>query len=196
MKRFSLIVLISLITSSASAQAKPKPVSDSVQIRSVIMTFYNWYNSNWKKMNAFELYNGKKEKNYFLPPYKVNWKEAERYFSYVRKNVPHLGEAFIEQERKHFQWADSMFKVEPDSELPPGFDYDRFTNSQEEPEYLLNELKRKQNRWNITASVNTATVTVQSFDAATKTYSHLYCAEMKKEKGKWKIAKTYCIIEE
>jgi len=192
MKRISYIILIALFSFTASAQSKTKPVSDSAQIRSVVMNFYNWYNSNWGKINAFKLYKGKKTSDGFLPPYKIDWKEVDRYFAYLRKNVPYVGEAFIVQERKHFRWADSMFKKEPDGEIPAGFDYDRFTNSQEEPEYLLKELKNKKSKWTIKSKKNSATVVVQNFDAPSSEYLQLFCAEMIKEKGKWKISKPYC----
>ncbi len=74
------------------AQQKPKAIPDSLQVKSNILTFYRWYNNNWRLLAAFELYKSKKGRE--GPPYTINWKEAEASFSYLRKEAPFLGTGF------------------------------------------------------------------------------------------------------
>jgi len=158
------------------------------------MSFYNWYNKNWKKIDAFHIYTGIKAKD--QPPYKINWKEAERYFTFIRSTVPQLGEEFINNERIFFKQCDSAFKAEPDETMPYGFDYDRFTNSQEEPQWLIEELK-KAKQWAIGGNGYITNVDILSSynDNGKETETVVMCLVMKKEKNKWKIAKIGCAFE-
>ena len=165
--------------------------SDSALIKNSILTFYNWYNKNYAKLQTFTLYTGTKTKD--SPPYKINWKEAERYFTYLRTSVPNMGEEFIKNQRIFFKQCDSAFKVDVEDELPYVFDYDWYTNSQEGPEYLVGELK-KSKQWMTTINGNDATVDVLGFymDGGNKVETVVMCFGMKKEKGKWKIARIGC----
>lgn len=89
------------------AQKKASTLPDSTQIKNTITGFYKWYNANWKKVLAFKLYKGKEKAD--VPPYIINWKEVERYFAFLRKNAPHLSEAFIENERKIYKGKRKRF---------------------------------------------------------------------------------------
>ena len=174
--------------------SQPKQIPDSVQIKTTVLNFYNWYDKNWKKLDGFKLYNGIKVKD--LPPYKINWKEAERYFSFIKINVPQLGEEFISNERKFFKQCDSAFKAEPKDEIPYGFDYDRFTNSQEEPDWFIDELK-KAKQWAMTITGTTAAVDILGsyLDNGKELETVIMCLAMKKEKSRWKIVKIGCAFE-
>ena len=179
----------------SSAQAGKTVNSDSAQIKNSILTFYNWYNKNYTKLQGFTLYTGTKTKD--SPPYKINWKEAERYFVYLKTAVPNIGDEFIKNQRIFFQQCDSAFKVDVEDEIPYGFDYDWYTNSQEEPKLLIDELK-KSKQWVTVVNGNDATVDVLGFymDGNKKVETVVMCFGMKKEKGKWKIARIGCPYKE
>lgn len=190
MKAYSFLVapLFSFIISPAQPS---KTNSDSVQIRNSIFTFYNWYNKNDAKFQAFHLYSSIKTKD--APPYKINWKEVDRYQSFLRTSVPNIGEEFIKNQRIFLQQCDSAFKVDVEDDIPYGFDYDWYTNSQEEPQLLIDELK-KSKQWMMTIKGNDATVDVLGYymNGKEKVETVVMCFGMKKEKGKWKIAKIGC----
>jgi hypothetical protein len=186
MKKVFLSFFVLVICLTGNAQLKRTVVSDSAQIRSTVINFYKWYLANWKKLAAFKLYGGKSGKD--APPYTINWKEVEKYFAYIRTNVPYLSEAFIENERAIYKESEQEFKKNPEDEIPAGFDYDHFTNSQEDPQYLWQELIKKSNKWKIVVSPDgTAVVQVD-----TKEFPQIFCGRMKKEKSRWKIASTLC----
>ena len=192
MKKFLPAVIFLGFYSASYSQLKQIP--DSVQIKTTILNFYNWYNKNWKKLDGFKLYSGTKVKD--SPPYKINWKEAERYFSFIKLNVPQLGEEFISNERKFFKQCDSAFKAEPEDEIPYGFDYDRFTNSQEEPDWFIVELK-KAKQWAMTIAGTTASVDILGsyLDNGKELETVIMCLTMKKEKSRWKITKIGCVYD-
>jgi hypothetical protein len=188
---FSLLLICLLFSLAATAQPAKTANTDSTQIRNSIMTFYNWYNKNYTKLQSFTLYTSIKKKE--MPPYRINWKEAERYLNYLRTSVPNIGEEFITNQRIFFKQCDSAFKVDLEDEIPYGFDYDWYTNSQEEPQLLVDELK-KSKQWVTTVKGNDATVDVLGFymDNGNRVETVVMCFAMKKEKGKWKIAKIGC----
>ena len=184
--------LLSLLTVVTSAQTAAK--KDSVAISNTIINFYKWYTANYQKLEAFHLYKGKRNKN--VPPYIIDWKEAGRYFTFLRNKVPYVGEDFIAWEKNHFLDADAMFKKEPSEEMPAGFDYDRFTNSQEEPKWFLKELVGKKTRqWKIDVNGNQANVAVfvtDKKDGREDESWKLFCGQMKKVNKQWKIAALNC----
>ncbi|MBL0152098.1 MAG: hypothetical protein IPP93_00875 [Chitinophagaceae bacterium] len=139
----------------------------------------------------YNLYEGIRSKD--NPPYRINWKEAERYFGFIRSSVPQLGEEFIKNLRILLKQSDSAFKADPESDMPYNFDYDWYTNSQEEPQVLVDELK-KSKQWITTVKGMDATVDVLGFymDSGKKVETVIMCFGMKKEKGKWKIARIGC----
>ena len=196
MKHLFTFLLVILITGSVAAQpSKTTYKQDSIQIRTTIMSFYNWYQHNYSKLEFGDLYVGTKSPG--KPPYKIDWKKAEKYFVKIRTYAPQLGEAFIVNLRKFLHECDSAFKKEPDGEVPYGFDYDWYTNSQEEASYLTDELK-KAKQWIITVDGLNASVDVLGFymDGTKKIETVVMCFVLKKEKGKWKIAKIGCPYNE
>jgi hypothetical protein len=167
--------------------AAADPAKDSAEIRTVIMDFYNWYNKNFAKFQEYDLYSGIKKKD--MPPYKINWDQVTTYQDFIRTSVPQLGEEFLNNQKKFFQQCDSAFKVDTEGEVPYGFDYDWYTNSQEDPSYLLDGIN-KSAKWMINVKGEEASVEIGAPDH--KDYlagSLLLYVGMKKENGKWTIAK-------
>src|SRR5262245_51663259 len=146
MKHLLFFLLASLAITGSQAQYQRASAEDSTRIGATIMDFYNWYLENPAKLNSFELYRGVKVKD--QPPYKIDWKEADKYFAFIRSSVPQLGEEFIKNQRAFLKKCDSAFKADLDGDVPYGFDYDWYTNSQEEASYLVDEIK-KSPKWNI-----------------------------------------------
>lgn len=158
--------------------------NDTAEIRSVVLGFYNWYNTNYEKFQDYNLYSGLKKKD--VPPYKINWEEVKKYQDFIKSSVPNLGEEFLTDQLAFFKQCDSAFKVDVNDEIPYGFDYDWYTNSQEDPQYLLDEINKKENKWQINVNGNIATVKVN--DNQNKDYAILTML-LKKENDKWLIVK-------
>lgn len=190
-------ILIAIVISSAcnnnkqTASENPAPpgssstAGDSTAIRNVIIDFYTWYNDNYRKMMGYQLYSGIKKQG--QPPYKINWQEVEKYQAFIRDSVPQLGQDFLVNQKKMFQQCDSAFKVDLENEIPCGFDYDWYTNSQESPSYLLDGIKAS-GKWNISVKGNEATVEIGAPED--KNYlsgSLLLFVGLKKENNQWKI---------
>ncbi|MBL7721632.1 MAG: hypothetical protein JNK98_06530 [Chitinophagaceae bacterium] len=195
MRKLSLAICLILFSLVVSAQPARTNTADSVQIRKTVTDFYNWYKVNYKKFQAFKLYASVKGND--GPPYKINWKEADRYFAFLKTSVPYLGEDFSKWLRTHFKQCDSVFKVNTEDEIPWGFDYDWYTNSQEEAQVLIDELK-KAKQWAMTINGVSASVDVLGFytDNGKKIETVVMCFKMKKEKGKWRIAEIGCPFED
>lgn len=161
---------------------------DSTEIRTVVMDFYNWYNKNFAKFQEYNLYSGIKKKD--IPPYKINWDQVTKYQDFIRTSVPQLGEEFLSNQKKFFQQCDSAFKVDIQDELPYGFDYDWYTNTQEDPQYTLDEMN-KAKQWIINVNGDNATTEVKGTfdDNGKQTEMTVIKLVLKKESGQWKIAK-------
>jgi hypothetical protein len=159
------------------------PAKDSAAIRTVITDFYNWYNKNYTKFEKYHLYTGIKKKD--APPYKINWDEVEKYQQFIRDSVPQLGEGFIAGQKHFFQQCDSAFKVDVNDDIPYGFDYDWYTNSQEDPQYTL-ELLNRDTPWNmmIVGDKMEVAIGVTQEEGSTG-----LIIQMKKENDKWTIFK-------
>ncbi len=170
--------------SEKSELTKPDRAKDSTEIRETILSFYNWYNSNYNKLQKFTLYKGDR------PPYKMNWPEVDRMHQYIHDSVPQLGEVFLKNQKIFLQEADSAFKVDVEDDIPYGFDWDWYTNSQEDPKYLLEEIN-KSNTWNYNINGDNAIVIIKGLynDNGKQTETSLVKLDMNREKGKWKIAK-------
>ncbi|MEO7983786.1 MAG: hypothetical protein ABI688_06870 [Bacteroidota bacterium] len=165
----------------------PDAAADSADIRNLVMDFYDWYNKNYAKFMRYDLYSGIKKKD--LPPYKINWNEVTKYQQFIHDSVSQLGEAFLANQKRFFQQCDSAFKVDVKDELPYGFDYDWYTNSQEEPSYLLDGIS-KSGKWIISVKGHEASVEIGAPED--KNYisgSLLLYVGIKKENGQWKIAR-------
>lgn len=158
---------------------------DSAAIRQTVTGFYEWYTTHFNQMMGYKLYSGLNKPD--MPPYKINWDEVERYQAFIRDSVPYLGEGFLVNQRKMFQQCDSAFKVDTKDEIPYGFDYDWYTNSQEDPSYLLKGIKAS-GKWMLNREGDLAKLEIGAPDD--KDYlagSLLLFVELKKENGQWKI---------
>ncbi len=165
------------ITTAAAGPAK-----DSAEIRTVITSFYTWYNTNYTKLMKYDLYSGIKKKD--KPPYKINWDEVEKYQQFIQDSIPQLGAAFLASQKHFFEQCDSAFKKDVGDGPPYGFDYDWYTNSQEDVQYTLDEVNK--NNWIISQSGENARVQVGGSKESNDTGLIIY---MKKENDKWTIAK-------
>ncbi|MDZ4795888.1 MAG: hypothetical protein SGI83_16530 [Bacteroidota bacterium] len=175
------------VTDLPAMPATPDPAKDSAAIRAVIMNFYNWYTKEYKQLMGYNLYSGIKKQD--APPYKINWEEVEKYQQFIRSSIPQLGEEFLKNQKKMLQQADSAFKVDVNDEIPYGFDYDWYTNSQEEPSYLLDGINKSQ-KWIILVKDDVASVEIGAPED--KNYvlgSLILYLGLNKQKGQWKIAK-------
>ncbi|MFZ4057277.1 MAG: hypothetical protein ACOYKE_04030 [Ferruginibacter sp.] len=183
-----LIILCMVLKQPLWAQTSSK---DQTAIKTTITHFYQWYNVHWKKINAFKLYRPKKGD---APPYTIDWKQVQLYFAFIKKNVPQLGNAFIENERQYFKNAQKQFDQSPEEEIAIGFDYDRFTNTQEEPQYVVPEILNKKRRWKINIDKNTAIVYIYHLESDKESDKDII--ELTKEKGVWTIAKCITTFSE
>jgi hypothetical protein len=161
---------------------------DSAAIRKVVGDFYNWYNKNYAQFQGYHLYEGIKKVD--APPYRINWTEVEKYQQFIRSHVPALGEEFISNQTFFLQQCDSVFKADKEDEIPYGFDYDWYTNSQEDPQYLADEIN-KPTAWPVKWKDGYATVEVKGkYDNNGKIEENtLIVLTLKKENGDWKFAK-------
>lgn len=199
--RYQILVVVISFLALASCKDEKKPaeekmtaenaielpvsvVDDTAQIRTVIFEFYNWYNTNYEKFQNYNLYSGLKKPD--APPYKINWDEVKKYQDFIRSSVPQIGEDFLTDQMTFFRQCDSAFKIDVNDEIPYGFDYDWYTNSQEDPQYLLDEMNKKKNKWEIAVNGNISTVKVH--DDQNREYD-LIGLRLKKEKDKWVIVK-------
>lgn len=160
------------------------PANDSNLVRSVVLDFYYWYNDNHEKFQNYELYSGIKKGG--GPPYKINWDEVKKYQDFIRASVPYLGEGFLANQTVFFKQCDSAFKVDINDEIPYGFDYDWYTNSQEDPQYLLDEMNKKENKWEIIVNGNDASVIVYTPENLDYGIVNVF---LEKENDKWVIVK-------
>ena len=198
MKRLFFILMAGMIILVSCKEKEKSPAGknetadrakDSAAIRKTVIDFYTWYSKNDTKFNAYDLYSGIKKED--EPPYKINWDEVEKYQSFIRDSVPELGDAFLQNQKKLFQKCDSAFKVDVEDDIPYYFDFDWYTNTQEDPAYLLEEIN-KSTQWEINIQRDEARVDIKGFDeVGTKPAATVINLIMKKENGQWKIAKTW-----
>lgn len=176
--------------SAAKLTAEPVPdrAADSAAIRKTVTDFYNWYNKNNNKLLEYHLYRGVKNTDH--PPYHIDWKEVERYQQYLQTDARWLGQEFIQSQYRFFQSCDSAFKVDKEDEIPYGFDYDWYTNSQEDASYLVDQVN-KSKPWPVKWSGDYATVDIMGdYDNNGKQQQSSFVnILMKKENNEWKIAR-------
>ena len=181
-----LFPVLFLFCASGAFSQKKGMSADETACKATVVDFYKWYKSNWKKMDAFVLYKGKKKKG--MPPYIIDWKAVDRYFVFIRKNVPYLGETFISNEKNFFKETQKEFDADPEGEVPAGFDYDRFVGSQEDPKWTVDEIiLYPKNKWQVKIEGNTATVFITDMhkDAGGQKSK----VGLTRENGSWKISK-------
>jgi hypothetical protein len=184
MKKLIAGFILLLFTLPALAQLN----AEQTGIRKIFFDFLLFYKKNEAKFNSFKLYKGTGKEN--GPPYKIQWKEAEKYFTYLRSSVPYVGEAYIKAEREHFKFADSGFIEDPKEELPAGFDFDRWAGGQESIEYTYKWYTSSKNKYSVTITGNTAVLKIGGelyAGAAEKDRSWSFVPFVK-ENGKWKMA--------
>jgi len=191
-----LLVLVSCKNKKSTDAKEPgkiesaavDPKKDSADISQQVLAFYEWYNGNYKKLMEFNISKSINKKDH--PPYKIDWAEVDKMHAYIRSSIPYLGEEFLKNQKLFFQQADSAFKVDLEDDVPYGFDYDWYTNSQEDPQYLLDELK-KSKRWVIKVDGDNATADIKGMynDNGTQIENTVIKLGMKKENGVWKISK-------
>ena len=163
--------------------------AEQAGIKKVFFDFLAFYRSHEAKFNAFNLYKGKGKNN--NPPYHIQWNEVEKYSTYLRSNVPYVGEAYINAERAHFKFSDSCFKADPQDELPAGFDYDRWAGGQESIAYTYKWYTSANNKYLVTITGNTAVLKIGSelLDGSNNEKDRSWSfVPFVKEKGKWKMA--------
>jgi len=187
-KKDPVLPVPSATSNPSSPAADDQQSTDSVIIRTVIKDFYNWYKKNDQKLMAFQLYDGIKKTD--RPPYRIDWKEVDKYHQFIRTNVPQLGEEFIMNQKQFFQECDSAFKVDKEDDIPYGFDYDWYTGGQEGPEYLVKEVN-KPGQWAMKWSGDYVTVDIKGVynNNGKKEETTFVTVKMRKEGEEWKIAK-------
>lgn len=195
----SVILLLTAVLSLSACKGKKQegpgetipvtetanPADDSTAIRKQILDFYSWYTTHYEKLMGYQLYKGEKKND--QPPYQINWEEVERYQAFIRDSIPYLGDGFLANQRTMLKQCDSAFKASPEDEIPYGFDYDWYTNSQEDASYLLKGLETS-GKWIIQVKGDEAFVEIGAPDS--KDYlsgSLLLFVGMKKENGIWTI---------
>ena len=185
MKKISLLLV--LLSACFISNAQPL-TAEQQTIRKVFFDFLKFYKKNEAKFNSFRLYKGQGKEN--NPPFTLQWKEAERYFAWLRASVPYVGEAYIKAERERFRFSDSCFKADPEDELPAGFDYDRWAGGQESIEYTLPRYTSSKNKYQVTINGNTALLRIGMPIGENATDAELSWSVVPfvKEKGKWKMA--------
>ncbi len=185
-----ILPLLFLCISVAGQAQKLTPEQQS--IRKVFFDFLKFYQKNEAKFNSFHLYKGTGENN--DPPFRLQWKEAEKYFAYLRTSVPYVGEAYIKAEKEHFRFSDSCFKADPEDELPAGFDYDRWAGGQESIDETIKWYTSSKNTYKITISGNKAELRIGSPYA--EGFMSWSIVPFVKEKGKWKMADNVYPVDE
>lgn len=187
MNRFLLLTALTC-TLSISAGAQ-KLTAEQAGIKKTFFDFLLFYKKNEKKFNSFKLYSGTgKEGN---PPYRINWNTGvARYFDYLRKNVPYVGDAYIKAELQHFKDAENNFKLYPEEEIAMGFDFDRWAGGQESIEYTYGWYTSPKNTYQVKINGNKATLRIGSPQDEDVKNSEKFWAFVPfvKEKGKWKMA--------
>jgi hypothetical protein len=192
MKNISIVFLFLLSAFSATAQLTPEQQT----IKKTFFDFLKFYQKNETKFNSFKLYKGTGKEN--TPPYKMQWKEVDRYFAYLRSSVPFAGEAYIKAEKNHFLFSDSCFKADPEDELPAGFDYDRWAGGQESIQYTIKWYTSASNKYEVLINGNTAELRIGAeLTEVDKTQNLSWSiVPFVKEKGKWKMADNVYPAEE
>ncbi len=174
----ALFLIFCSVTTFAQLNAEQKI------IKKTFFDFLHFYKKNEKKFNSFKLHKGKND-NGFGPPYYIQWKQVEKYFDYLRKYVPYVGEAYIKNERTHFLYYDSIYKAEPTVEIAEGFDYDRWAGGQEELKYMIEWYTNHKNKYKVIIKKSNAVLRIGSPINNKLDWSEV---PFIKEKGKWVIS--------
>jgi hypothetical protein len=180
-----VVVIAFLFANTANAQQLTK---EQESIKQTFFSFLKFYQKNEAKFNSFHLYKGTGKEN--NPPFKMQWKEVDRYFAYLRSSVPFVGEAYIKAEKKHFLFNDSCFKADPLEEIAVGFDFDRWAGCQDDVAYCVKWHTSPKNKYEVKITGNNALLRIgaELYEGALDKDISWYFVPFTKEKGKWKIA--------
>ena len=184
MKKYILLLLLASYGFNSFAQLN----KEQEAIKKTFFDFLKFYQKNETKFNQFRLYTGTGKEN--NPPFKVLWTEVEKYFAYLRKSVPYVGEAYIKAERAHFKFSDSCFKADKEEIMPVGFDYDRWAGGQESIDYTIKWYTDPKNKYEVIITGNKAKLRIgaELYQGASEKDRSWYFVPFVKEKGKWKMA--------
>lgn len=163
--------------------------AEQAGIKKTFFNFLAFYKKNESSFNAFKLFKGKGKDN--APPFNIQWKEVDKYFTYLRSSVPYVGEAYINAEKEHFKFSDSCFKADPQDEIPAGFDYDRWAGGQESIQYTYKWYTSAKNKYVISITGNTAILKIGSElpDGSNNEKNRSWSfVPFVKDQGKWKMA--------
>jgi hypothetical protein len=190
--KYYLLIAFLLIGFSGTAQLN----QEQQTIKKVFFDFLHYYQRNENKFNSFHLHKGTGKES--GPPYKIQWAEVERYVTYLRKNVPYVGETYIANERKDFKFYDSCFIDDPTDEMPVGFDFDRWGGGQESVEYLVKWHTNKDNIYQVKIDGNKAELRIGSpLWKGSQEKDRLWSkVPFIKEKGRWVMAGNVESIDE
>lgn len=182
--RLLLVFIMLLGASSSFSQLN----AEQKAVKKTFTDFLQFYLRNIKTFSSFELYKGTGKEN--APPYRIQWREVERYFAFLRTKVPFVSEAYIRSERTDFKFYDSCYKADPEEEIPVGFDFNRWAGGQEEPTYMVKWHTDPKNKYEVKITGNKAVLRIGAvlWEGATeenRTWSYVL---MIKEKGRWKMA--------
>lgn len=165
-------------------------------IKQVFFDFLHYYQKHEKQFYSFKLHKGTGKED--GPPYRIQWKEVDRYANYLRNNVPYVGEAYIVSEKKDFKYYDSCFKADPEEEMAVGFDFDRWGGGQEEVAYMVKWHTSKDNLYKVKIKGNKAELLIGSppWEGATKEERQWSKVPFVKEKGRWVMAGNIDSVDE
>jgi hypothetical protein len=189
-------ILFLLILSASFNYSFCQLNAEQKQIQQTFFSFLKFYQKNEAKFNSFKLYKGTGKEN--NPPFKMQWKEVDRYFAYLRSSVPFVGEAYIKAEKRHFLFSDSCFKADPEDEMATGFDYDRWAGGQESIEYTMKWYTSAKNKYEVIITGNTAVLKIgaELWEGADTKDRNWSTVPFIKEKGKWKMADNIYPVDE
>lgn len=181
-----IIVFLLAVISGFSSYAQLN--AEQSAIKKTFFDFLKFYQKNEAKFHVLRLYKGTGGND--DPPFKVQWTEVNKYFAFLRKSVPYVGEAYIKAEKEHFRFSDSCFKADPEEIMPVGFDYDRWAGGQETIDYTIKWYTSPKNRYEVIINGNTAILKIGSelWEGATEADRSWSFVPFTKEKGKWKMA--------
>lgn len=192
MKKLLFLAWLLINTVASFAQLS----KEQNEIKDIFFDFLNFYEKNEEKFNGFQLYKGSGTDN--RAPYHINWEGVEAYFNFLKQEVPFVGDVYIEQERKAFINVDSNFIVYQDDDIPIGFEYDRWTNAQEEPKGVIAYLKSPKNTIEVNIDGDKAVLLIGSRDFGDENPNALLWqyVPFEKENNKWKMANNLHFISE
>lgn len=188
MKKITLSIVLALLFLNGYSQLS----TEEQKIKKVFFDFLHFYQQHEKKFNSFELYKGVGKAN-DAPPFHMQWKEVDRYILYLQKHVPFVGLAYIENEKKDFQFSDSCFKADPEEQLPIGFDFDRWGGGQETADYLVKWYTNKKNHFEVKINGNNAELRIGT--QLSKEEMSWSAVRFVKEKGKWVMSENITTVD-